>query len=117
MRVTSLVGSPFLVEGKEYLVFGLLLTVDSPANEVDTWITYFDGADLWDAPLGNFEIVDPRISRHWEFQRWTDGAVTLWPPSFAEEYYRSELRDWEPEVVADFKRVRRLLESEYAGDV
>jgi len=70
-----------------------------------------------DAPIGLFEVTDARICRHWEFQSWDDGGFALCPLLFADSHFVSEFLDYDPDVLASFRHVRRLLESEFSSDL
>ena len=59
-----------------------------------------------------FEIVDSRISRHWECRIVPEGKIVLWPASWFVEFYHDQLSEGEPTIVADFTGVKHLLEEE-----
>src|SRR4029077_7096980 len=103
-----------ITPGKEYIVFGLTIGIESDSAGKGLFIDH-----LSDSPLGYlvstpaclFEIVDGTASRHWQLRIQKDGAVTRWPPSFYREYYHDDLSSLVPEVVQDFQRVRQLIEA------
>ncbi len=107
-----------LDEGREYVVYGLRMTVGSANAGASLWVDVM--GDLFDwpisVPLGMFEVVDSRVSRHWVLTV-DDGDVTLQPPSFAKFGYFSLLVDRDPDVVADFEQISRLLGSEFSSDL
>jgi hypothetical protein len=59
-----------------------------------------------------FEIVDSRISRHWQCRALSGGKIVLWPSSWFVECYHDRLSEGDPTVVADFARVKCLLDEE-----
>jgi hypothetical protein len=100
--------------GKEYLVLGVETFVRSSMWGNSTAIQYMsDYEELAFAPLLLFEIVDGRVSGHWEMRMGENGSITLWPPSFYKEFYHDHLSDGVPDVVKDFGEVYSLLSSEY----
>lgn len=104
-----------LVEGREYLVLGLIVDATPQSDGRGAWVDILMEPEIptvISAPLSLFEILDPRASRHWEIRVSDEGMVRLWPSSFYREYYHSDLSDREPEIVKDFWRVHALLESE-----
>lgn len=104
-----------LVEGREYLVLGLIVDAASQSDGRGAWVDVLMEPEIptvISVPLCLFEIVDPRVSRHWEIRVSDEGMVRLWPSSFYREYYHSDLSDRDPEIVKDFWRVHALLEAE-----
>lgn len=103
-------------EGLEYVVVGVDFTIDSTVQGTGTWVHLVNDDDRlsW-APLGLFEVVDPRVSAQWELRQHEDGQVTLWPPALYREFFHDDLSEGEAEVVADFRRVRESLEAEARG--
>jgi hypothetical protein len=71
-----------------------------------------DSGYLYPVPLCLFEVIDGRVSQHWQVRQYEDGDLTLWPPSFYREYYHDDLIEGVPEVVDDFRRVRIQIEDE-----
>jgi|GEM_PF-2172706 len=112
-------GYPELSVGWEYVVYGLHFASRSTKYGTGIWVVvvgdHFELPVI--APLGFFEVIDTRISRHWEFQPWEGGGIALCPPSFADAYYVIELQEGDPHALAGFRRVRRLLESEFSSDL
>ena len=103
-----------LTVGREYLVFGLQLSVNANMLGTGAWIQIVSESERlsW-APLMLFEIVDPRVSRYWEVRHWPDGAVTLWPNSFYRDYFHDDLSEGVPDLMKEFAAVRASLESEF----
>jgi hypothetical protein len=98
-----------IASGKEYVVFGLEFSLDSNIPSVSL-VGEYD--KLRDAPLCLFEIIDARVSRYWEVRASGNGVLVFWPHSFFREYYHDDLSELVPEVVADFERVRAMMEAE-----
>lgn len=71
-----------------------------------------EGGFILSVPLTEFEIVNGIPSTFWATRMDADGSVRLWPPSFYQDSYHSDLADRKPSVVADFERVRESLEAE-----
>lgn len=99
--------------GTTYTVLGLTFHVRSNlyGTNVTAAIDDNDGR-LVEVPLCLFEVVDDRSSRYWVIRRWEDGTVALWPPSFFSEFYHDDLSEGVPEVVSDYERVKRQIETE-----
>lgn len=78
-----------------------------------TWVEIAtEGGFVLSVPLAEFEIVNGSPSTFWVARMDDDGTVRLWPQSFYQETYQADLADREPSAVADFERVREMLESE-----
>lgn len=93
--------------GKEYIVF-CLEVLDGMA-----WVHFDSGSNrLSIAPLCLFEVIDGRVSQYWELRLWKDNNVLLRPPSFYKEFFHDDLAEGVPEIVAEFQKVRTLLEAE-----
>ena len=71
-----------------------------------------EGEFILSVPLAEFEIVNGTPSAFWDARMDDDGTVRLWPPSFYQATYHADLADREPSVVADFERMREMLEAE-----
>ncbi len=98
-----------------YPVLGMTFLTESSALGAGVTLEIIDDFDRWAlAPLILFEIIDPRPSRYWLARRLGNGDLALWPESFSRDYYHDDLTDGVPEVVADFRRVRALLEAEFS---
>lgn len=106
-----------VTKGKEYTVLGLTTMVESPALGAGVHLDIIDDFDRWAlSPLLLFEVVDPRPSRHWIARKvGSEAGLALWPESFFQEAYHDRLTDGVPEIVADFRRVRHLLENEFTS--
>ncbi len=102
--------------GKEYIVLGLsVITMRNGPFGLGTLLEIIDDQDSWAlAPMYMFEVSDPRPSRYWTIKKDSDNTIALLPESFHQPFYADQLTDLVPEIVADFKRVRALLESEFA---
>lgn len=96
-----------LVIGQEYVAMGLGFWDSQVWAEIAT-----DGGFLMSVPLQEFEIACGTPSAFWVTRMDPDGTVRLWPPSFFEEGYQALLADREPRAVADFDRIRELIEAE-----
>lgn len=96
-----------LTLGKEYLVFCLEI-LDGIA-----WVHLDSGTNrLSIAPLCLFEIVDGSVSKYWEFRLWKDNNFLFRPPSFYEDFFHDDLAEGVPKVVAEFQKIRAMLEKE-----
>jgi hypothetical protein len=104
-----------IAAGREYLVLGLIIDAAPQSDGRGAWVDVLMEPEiptLISAPLCLFEIVDPRVSRHWEIRVSDNGNVRLWPSSFYREYYHDDLSNRDPETVKDFWHVHSLLETE-----
>jgi hypothetical protein len=70
----------------------------------------------YSVPLCLFNIIENRISRYWKFQVWDNGDILFWPNSFYKPYYHDDLTEGNPEVVADFLKVKRLIDEEASSE-
>ncbi len=100
-----------LTVGQEYVALGLTILQGIPWVELAS-----DSKFLYSAPLFLFKIINGRISRYWEMRCHGNNNLTLWPPSFYQEYYHDDLLEGVAEIVADFNAVCALLESETCLD-
>jgi len=96
-----------LLVGREYTAMGLGFWDGVAWVEIAT-----EGGFLMSIPLTEFEIVEGSASAFWTARVDRDGTVRLWPPTFYEGTYHSDLADLEPGAVSDFARVRAMIESE-----
>src|SRR5690348_16577289 len=117
----SFLGPRFLKErafhvtpGKEYIVFGLSIGIDDESADCKgLWIEYLtDFENLIAAPICLFEFVERTPSTHWERRVRKNGSVDLCPSSFYREYFFEDISEGVPEVVADFRAVRKIIEAE-----
>lgn len=93
--------------GKEYVVYCLEI-IDGMA-----WVHYDSESNrLSISPLCLFKIIDGRVSQYWELRLWEENNVLLRPPSFYQEFFHDDLVEGVPEVVAEYQRVKALLEKE-----
>lgn len=99
----------------QYVVLGLTFMADVRMSEIGPFVEVrSDEDDALQAPLGLFNIIDPRVSRYWEVRSQADQSVTLWPASFyGDPYYHDHLSEGVAEIVEDFKRVCAMLKGEY----
>ena len=105
-----------ITAGKEYVVLGLHLLVGTSAYGKGVFVEVpGDHGYIGFAPLCLFEITDAHASRFWEVRIGEEGSVSMLPRSLFEPSYNEDLSENVPGVVADFERVVRLLESEWAG--
>jgi hypothetical protein len=65
---------------KEYLVLGLLIAPMRPFGTMPWVFIHDDDDNLSQAPIGMFDIVDPRASHYWEVRVWSKKYVTIAPP-------------------------------------
>ncbi len=92
--------------GNRYPVLGLQYDVGSIIWGTGAWVQVPIARDrLLFAPLYLFEIVDARPSRHWHIRHWPDGAVTLWPSSFYQEYFHGDLEVGKEQAIETFSTV------------
>ncbi len=101
-----------LISGSEHVAMGIGFWDGIAWVEIAT-----EGGFLMSIPITEFEVVRGSPSRFWEMKVDADGTVRLWPPSFYQGTYHSDLADLAPEVVRDFERVREQIEQEDAGHV
>jgi hypothetical protein len=99
--------------GTTYIVLGLTFHVRSNLYGTNVTVAIDDDeGHLAEVPLCLFEIVDDRASRYWVIRQWEGGADALWPPSFFAEFYHDDLSEGMPEMVSDYERVKRQIETE-----
>lgn len=97
-----------VVPGREYLVLALQMWEGIPWVQLPS-----DSGYIMHVPLCLFSVTDDRGSRYWRIEVHPNGDLTLWPESFYREYYHDDLIEGVSEVVADYKRVRAEMESEW----
>jgi hypothetical protein len=96
-----------VVFGQEYTVFGLGVW------DGITWVEIELSTEVVvSVPLFLFEILDGRPSRLWDVRLHEDGALTLWPPAFYEQYFHDRLSDGVEKAVRDFRTLKRTIEGE-----
>ncbi|MCA9671074.1 MAG: hypothetical protein KC503_36000 [Myxococcales bacterium] len=114
-------GKPFaqpdvLEAGQEYVVLALQFEVESLIWGTGAWLQLpHEDKTMVFAPMCLFEIVDGRMSQHWEMRQWEDGSVTFWPLSFYADYYHDDLRAGKADVLEDFHQVWEVLDNEARG--
>ena len=95
---------------KEYVVFVLKVLGGQPWVEIvdsDLYPRY-----LFGVPLCLFELVDKRVSAHWELGFAKNGELKFAPHSLLGRYYHDDLFEGVAGIVEGFKRVREDLETE-----
>lgn len=101
--------------GKEYLVFGMSV-VDSFLGNKNCVLVEIITSPLGyisSTPLSLFEILDSRVSKYWEYRKSNLEGITFWPSLFYQDFFHDDLSDGEPDVVAQFRKLKTLLEAEY----
>ena len=102
-----------ITKAKEYLSYGIVFFMSSGVYGTGVYVNVIeDAGHLIHVPLCLFEITDARASTYWEVRLLQGSSVALWPKSFHAEYYFDDLFEGVPGVVADFKIVRNMMESE-----
>jgi len=98
--------------GQEYLVYGLQFRFGGRGG-IGVWIEYeTELGYLGFAPMALFDVVNPSVSRLWQFSFASEGTALLEPPSFRREFYFDDLSSGVESVLRDFETVRRTLSSE-----
>lgn len=96
--------------GQEYIVFSLYML------DGNLWVEITDidlqPGYLAHVPIVLFEIVDARVSRHWEFRIGNGQDFRLAPPSLFEKYFHDDLFEQREEAVREFLRLKRDLYAE-----
>lgn len=93
--------------GKEYVVFGLEIDIDSVRTGNGAWVFILTSPEievidtLFTPPLFLFEIIDPMVSRYWEMRESDGGFITFEPPSFYRDHYFEEVYDGDPKALTD----------------
>jgi hypothetical protein len=98
-----------ITPGKEYVVLGLTVSNDKASRKF--WIKDDPGHYFVVMPSELFDIVDPRVSKHWVVH-FSEEAVAISAREFLSPTFLDELTDFEEESVAIFKKVSRLIEDE-----
>ena len=97
---------------KEYIVFGLTFEFGDLGHGCFVQILS-DNNHLMHVPMVQFVTTDDRVSKYWEIKSYSDGGVTLWPPSMYREFYHDDLTEDVIDVIEDFKRVKQQILSEF----
>ena len=100
-------------EGREHLVLGLYIGMNSPKLGTGVWIIYRDaGGNGVTAPIALYEVIDSTPSRHWVANRIDDSVIALWPREFAVPHFFEDTA--ERSVARDTLRaVNDLLDTEH----
>ncbi len=102
--------------GKEYIVLGISLVVNSPVYGNMVLLEMVNDAGIYlSIPAALFEIIDNRCSSFWEARLYENGAVAMWPPEFYETYFHDRLSDNVPEIREIFESVLQKMKAEF-GD-
>lgn len=96
--------------GNDYIVFGLRFNGVNNGCFVQILSDY---NHLIEVPILLFDIIDSRSSGFWEIKLFSEGSITLWPPSFYREYYHDDLFEEVLEIVEDFKKVNQQITTEF----
>jgi hypothetical protein len=98
--------------GKEYLVLGLIFSSGKIGN--GCFVEHLtDYGHYVLSPICLFDVIDKRISKYWKFEIDNDGDYRLWLPPTVKTYYHNDTSEEdELDVVADFLRMKKLLEEE-----
>jgi hypothetical protein len=86
-------------------------------RDAETGLDYFEsypsGRYLVICLAELFDIIDPRASELWECRVPDSGGIPIWPASwFKHEFYHDRLSEGEPELEADFTRLKALFADE-----
>lgn len=97
---------------QEYIVYCVSILGGAP------WVDIISESGLYcySVPLCLFDIIDNRVSRYWKIQICDDGDILFWPKSFYKPYYHDDLSEGIPEVVADFLKVKKLIDEEASSE-
>ncbi len=96
--------------GTEFLVYGITVSEGNVLYNVES---HPSGRYLVLCLAELFDIVDPRASELWECRVPDSGGIRIWPSSwFTHEFYHDRLSDGEPELEADFTRLKALFADE-----
>ncbi len=99
-------GSP-LTLGLDYLVYGIAF------YDGGVWFQLLSAKGTWlfDAPMELFEVLDPRVSRHWRLGKRED-RVLLCPELLLGDYVHDDLSEGVPEVVRRLRELTGMMEAE-----
>ena len=101
-------GSPLTV-GRDYLVYGIAF------HNGGVWFHVLNATGSWlfDAPIELFEVLDPRVSRHWRLGQ-RDDRVLLYPELLLGDYLHDDLSEGVPDVVRRVRELTTVMEAEMA---
>jgi hypothetical protein len=94
-----------LIEGKEYIVFGLCI-LDGAG-----WVEILDETEsfVYLVPLCLFEILDGSVSKYWITKVNENNNILIWPQIFYKPFFHDQLTDGFAEYVKDFEIIKRLI--------
>jgi hypothetical protein len=95
--------------GKEYVVLGLSLSSGDP--NINLWIKDDPGNYFVSTPQDLFEVIESRVSRHWEVKIDSTGTA-IGPKEFLKPLFLDKLTNLEERQVTLFRSVTALLEQE-----
>jgi hypothetical protein len=104
-----------VVIGREYLVLGMTMKADAQSSGNGVWVEILMEPDIptiVPVPICLFEIVDSRVSRHWEVRAQPDGSVALEPPAFFRSSFLPAIADRVTDAVEEFWKIQQLIEAE-----
>ncbi len=94
----------------EFLVYGITVSDGNVLYNVES---HPSGRYLVVCLAELFDVVDPRASEFWECRIPASGGIHIWPTSwFTHEFYHDRLSDGDPELEADFTRLKALFTAE-----
>lgn len=99
-----------LIVGKEYIVYAL------DSWQGDLWYYICDERYTYypihhPAPL--FELVDPRLSKYWQFQIASNGLFTFaFEQWFSIPFYYDKLTEQDSEAILIFEKIKELMDAE-----
>jgi hypothetical protein len=99
--------------GVEHLVLGMQFGFNSRVLGSGVWVCFEDEAGNGViAPLVQFEVIDPRASRHWELHQPHPTEAMLWPRAFQRPHFFEDVADGVVAVRVELGEIRRLLKEE-----
>jgi hypothetical protein len=105
-----------LVEGKEYVVYGLLVRQGFVWYYIaDEHFSYYP---VWN-PAELFEVTDARLSSTWVFGFYNDGPqypIFSFKEWALDQYYYDRLTDGDEEAVKIFRRQKGIMDNEFRDE-
>lgn len=100
--------------GMEYIVFGILFTLQSSVYGSTALFTVRDDAGrCYQVPACLFKIADARPSKWWLARQVREFDLALWPQEFYDEFFFDDLSEQVSRCVLAFERLGHRLESEF----